>query len=104
MRERDRPSRAPYLSFDPPSPAPLTVPDAPLLDGDAPPAGPPLSRRDRGIGYAIFSGLLFALAVAAAVLIHPPLIVEVRRFLPLLATIGFASTAGGYWWLWRRPR
>lgn len=98
MREQDQPSRAPYLSFDPPRP------QAPLLRADPPSATPPLSRRDRWIGYAIFSGLLFALAVAAAVLIHPPLIVELRRFLPLLATIGFASTAGGYWWLWRRPR
>jgi hypothetical protein len=100
MRERDRPSRAPYLSFESPQPPAR----APLLVPDAPPDTPPLSRRDRWIGYAIFSGLLFALAVAAAVLIHPPLIVEVRPLLPLLATTGFASTAGGYWWLWRRPR
>ena len=98
MREQDQPSRAPYLSFD------LARPQASLLRADPPSAMPALSRRDRWIGYVILSGLLFALAVAAAILIHPTLIVELRRFLPLLATIGLASTVGGYWWLWWRPR
>ena len=99
MREQDQPSRAPYLRFDPPRPqAPLLVADPP------PPATPPLSRRDRCIGYAILSGLVIALGVGFAVILYPPLIVDVRRFLPLLATIGFASTAGGFWWLCWRSR
>ena len=46
----------------------------------------------------------FGARQSLAILIHPTLIVELRRFLPLLATIGLASTVGGYWWLWWRPR
>ncbi len=92
MTRHDSPSLAPYLAINPPEPSAQTS------------AEPSISRRDRWIGYAIFSGLLVALAVGFAVIVHPPLIVEVRGFLPVLATIGLASTAGGFWWLWRRPR
>jgi hypothetical protein len=65
---------------------------------------PPLSRRDRWIGYALLSGLAAVLAVGFAVIVSPPLIDDLRGYLPLLVTIGFASTAGGFWYLWWRPR
>ena len=63
-----------------------------------------LSRRDRWIAYAIFSGLAVVLVLGFAVIVHPPLIDTFRGVWPLLAIIGFASTVGGFWWLWWRPR
>ncbi len=72
----------------------------------APASDPPrvLSRTDLLVGLALFAGLIFVLGLAAAVLVKPSLIDSFVGFWPLLLTIGFASTAGGLWWLWRRPR
>ncbi len=98
MCEQDRPSRAQYLSFDSPQS------EAPLLMVNSPSTTPLLSRRDRWIGYFILSGLVIGLGIGFVVLIYPPAIVDVRRFLPLLAMIGFLATTAGFWWLWWRPR
>jgi hypothetical protein len=49
-------------------------------------------------------GLLAALAVGAAVLVHPPLIADLRPWWPPLAAVGLISTAAGYWLLWGRAR
>ena len=48
--------------------------------------------------------LLAALAVGAAVLVHPPLIADLRPWWPPLAAVGVISTAAGYWLLWGRAR
>ncbi len=47
-------------------------------------------------------GLTSALAVGAAVLVHPPLFAELRPWWPPLAAVGLLSTATGYWLLWGR--
>ena len=50
------------------------------------------------------AGLLVALGVAAAVLVHPPLFADLRPWWPPLAAIGLISTAASYWLLWGRGR
>lgn len=64
----------------------------------------PLSRRDRWIGYGLLGGLVVVLAIGLAVIVSPPLIDDLRGYLPLLAALGLVSTAGGFWYLWWRPR
>ena len=56
------------------------------------------------LGLLSFTGLLAALAVGAAVLVHPPLFSELRPWWPPLAAVGLLSTAAGYWLLWGRGR
>ncbi len=56
------------------------------------------------LGLLSFAGLLAALAVGAAVLVHPPLFSELRPWWPPLAAVGLLSTAAGYWLLWGRGR
>ncbi len=63
-----------------------------------------LSWRLRAVGLLALSGLLAALAVSAAVLVHPPLFAELRPWWPPLAAVGLLSTAAGYWFLWGRAR
>jgi len=72
---------------------------------------PPLiaTRRERWIAYAIIAasmlaalGLMTALSVGAAVLIHPPLFATLRPWWPPLAAIGLLSVVVGYWLLWGR--
>ncbi len=54
------------------------------------------------IGALALIGLLTALAMGAAVLVHPPLFGALRPCWPPLAAVGLASTAAGYWLLWGR--
>lgn len=54
------------------------------------------------LGLSALAGLLAALAVGAAVLVHPPLFSELRPWWPPLAAVGLISTAAGYWLLWGR--
>ena len=56
------------------------------------------------IGALALSGLLAALGVGAAVLVHPPLFPLLRPWWPPLAAVGLISTAAGYWLLWGRSR
>ena len=56
------------------------------------------------VGVLAFVGLLAALAVGAAVLVHPPLIGTLRPWWPPLAAIGLVSIVAGYWLLWGRSR
>ncbi|MEE9278091.1 MAG: hypothetical protein V3V06_06730 [Dehalococcoidia bacterium] len=63
-----------------------------------------LSRLELAAGIALFSGLVVVLGLAAAVLVKPDLVYDFGRVWPLLAAVGFASTVGGFWWLWWRPR
>lgn len=56
------------------------------------------------LGTLASCGLLAALAVGAAVLVHPPLFSDLRPWWPPLAAIGLLSTAAGYWLLWGRKR
>ncbi len=63
-----------------------------------------LSRSDIVIAAILFSGLALILALAAAVMVQPSLITTfAAAWLPLVV-IGFTSTVGGLWWLWRLPR
>ena len=48
------------------------------------------------------AGLAVSLGAGAAVLVHPPLFSDFRPWWPLLAGVGLASTAAGYWLLWGR--
>lgn len=105
---------------------PLLPPSASLPPAWPPPAWPPptqprpnavpaaaprtqattarLSRSDIVIAAILFSGLALILALAAAVMVQPSLITTfAAAWLPLVV-IGFASTVGGLWWLWRLPR
>ena len=70
-----------------------------------------LARRGRWTTWALWLlgmlaalGLSSALAVGAAVLVHPPLFAELRPWWPPLAAVGLISTAAGYWLLWGRER
>ncbi len=54
------------------------------------------------VGLCAAAGLLIALTAGAAVLVHPPLLVELRPWWPFLAAVGLLSTAAGYWLLWGR--
>ncbi len=65
---------------------------------------PALTRRDLWMGYAIMSGLVVVLGLGFAVIVSPPLIDDFRGYWPLIAVIGLASTAGGFWYLLWRPR
>jgi len=56
------------------------------------------------LGLLSLAGLSTALAVGAAVLVHPPLFSELRPWWPPLAAVGLLSTAAGYWLLWGRGR
>ena len=56
------------------------------------------------VGGLALIGLSTALALGAAVLVHPPLFAELRPWWPPLAAIGLLSTAAGYWLLWGRGR
>ena len=56
------------------------------------------------VGGLALLGLSTALALGAAVLVHPPLFAELRPWWPPLAAIGLLSTAAGYWLLWGRGR
>lgn len=87
----------------------MSWPPAPpaLRDQTAPRLGPSVSQRsrlDRVVGYALFAVLLGMLGLAAAVLITPRLIDDLRPALPFLTIAGSLSTLGAVWWLWRRPR
>ena len=62
------------------------------------------SRRDLLIGYAILGGLVVILGLGFAVIVSPPLIDTLRAYIPLLAVVGLASTLGGFWYLYWRPR
>ena len=54
------------------------------------------------LGLLSLAGLLAALAVGAAVLVHPPLFTDLRAWLVPLAAVGLLATAAGGWFLWRR--
>ena len=54
------------------------------------------------LAVAAAAGLAASLGLGAAVLVHPPLFSDLRPWWPLLAGIGLASTAAGYWLLWGR--
>ena len=56
------------------------------------------------LGLRSLAGLTAALAVGAAVLVHPPLFSDLRPWWPPLAAVGLLSTAAGYWLLWGRGR
>ncbi len=56
------------------------------------------------LGLLSLAGLTAALAVGAAVLVHPPLFADLRPWWPPLAAVGLLSTAAGYWLLWGRGR
>ena len=56
------------------------------------------------LGALALCGLTAALAVGAAVLVHPPLFSTLRPWWPPLAAVGLLSTAAGYWLLWGRGR
>ena len=56
------------------------------------------------LGLLSLAGLSAALAVGAAVLVHPPLFSDLRPWWPPLAAVGLLSTAAGYWLLWGRGR
>ena len=58
----------------------------------------------RAITLLAAAGLLAALVVGAAVLVHPRLISELRPWWPPLVAVGLISTATGYWLLWGRGR
>ncbi len=96
----------------PPIPPPFLMDDAPApkearvrQEGLAPVEEQrPLSRSEIVVAGVIFSGLVFVLGLAAAVLVQPSLVTAFTGFWPLLAAIGFLSTLGGFWWLWWRAR
>lgn len=56
------------------------------------------------VGILALCGLLAAVGVGAAVLVHPPLFPALRPWWPPLAAVGLVSTAAGYWLLWGRDR
>jgi hypothetical protein len=64
----------------------------------------PLPRRDLLIGAAILSGLVFVVGLGFAVIVAPALIDTLRAYIPFLAAVGLASTLGGFWYLYWRPR
>jgi hypothetical protein len=99
----------------PPIPPPFLVDDAPLLpvleearvsdEGFAAvDEQRPLSRSEIVVAALIFSGLVFVLGLAFAVLVQPSLVTTFTGLWPLFAAIGFLSTLGGFWWLWWRDR
>ena len=53
------------------------------------------------LGLLSLAGLLAALSVGAAVLVHPPLFTDLRAWLVPLAAVGLLATAAGGWFLWR---
>ena len=65
---------------------------------------PPLTRAERLVGLTFLAGLLGPLALAAAVLVQPSLVLELDSYLPPVALLGLLATIGGCWWLWWRPR
>ncbi len=77
----------------------MPLPESPSRESIVKP--PP--RRDLLIGYAILIGLVVVLGLGFAVIVSPPLIDTLRGYIPLLAGIGLASTAGGFWYLYWRP-
>ena len=56
------------------------------------------------VGVLAATGLVTALGVGAAVMVHPPLFPLLRPWWPPLAAIGLLSTVAGYWLLWGRDR
>jgi len=56
------------------------------------------------LGMLALCGLTAALAVGAAVLVHPPLFSALRPWWPPLAAVGLVSVVTGYWLLWGRGR
>ena len=56
------------------------------------------------LGLLALGGLLTALGVGAAVMVHPSLFPLLRPWWPPLAAIGLLSTVAGYWLLWGRDR
>lgn len=98
-----RPSTSLPPAWPPPAQArPNSVPAAAQRPQAA--AKAHLSRSDIVIAAFLFSGLALILTLAAAVMVQPSLITTfAAAWLPLVV-IGFASTVGGLWWLWRLPR
>ena len=56
------------------------------------------------VAALLFSGLAVALAAAAAVMVQPALLADLRPYWPPIAIASLISTAAGLYWLYWRPR